>query len=306
MAMLTMTSCDKDADNKKIQTVSGIYKGNVEAYLYIPDYFAELENMVIYSPDMSPALANDMDTKAEVNYTFTSGNNAVVSIRDLQGIHLEMDYLEKDVDGELATDHTGRYIPRTTFASGALAEMLTIIRACVSKEEYNAFAKNYMNKLVDDLHLINVMTKPLAMVENGAVLCSYDFEQNSIYERFYLEPFTFKRQSSMTETTQQLQVLMAAHPAEFAPYTERIKQIIGSYKMEGTISDASGWCSLTYANYRPCTSLTITKATGLIDVLSLALLGKNPDNKIDKTIWMEVYYEGTIGDMSSYEKVSGK
>lgn len=304
MAMLMVTSCDKDADNKKMEMVSGMYKGNVESYLYVPDYFTELENVIYYTSNLSPALAGDTDTKADVNFSFTSDNMAVVSINNLTGIHFEVQFLAKNEEGKLAIDDDGKYIVRPSFANGSLAELLSIVDQCVSVDEYNNFAKNYMGVLVDDLQFENIKTSPLLMVENGAVYSSYDFEQHSFYERFSMEPITFKRQGSLTAAAEQLQLLMAAHPAEFEPYKGRISQIFDSYKTEGVIRDASGWCSLTYANYHPRVVFSFTKATGLIDVLSAALFGKNEDKDKMKTLWMMMYYEGTIGDLSSYERIS--
>lgn len=304
MAMLMVTSCDKDADNKKMEKVSGLYKGNVESYLYVPDFFTELENMFYYSSAESPAIAGDKDTQAEVNFSFTSDNKAVVSINNLTGIHFEMQFLAKDLNGDLAIDGTGRYYVRESFENGALAELLDIVANCVTVDEYNTFAMNYMGILEDDLQFEDIKTNPLLMVENGAVFSSYDFEQHSFYERFSMEPITFKRQSSLTVAAEQLEIMMAAHPVEFEPCKERISQILGSYKTEGVIRDASGWCSLTYANYHPRIVLSFTKATGLIDVLSTALFGKNENKDKEKTLWMMMYYEGTIGDLSSYERVS--
>lgn len=305
-ALLSFSSCDKDADNKNIVKVSGLYTGNVESYLYVPDYFTELENVIYYTTDLTPALAGDVETKAEVNFGFSSEDLAVVSINKLTGIHFEVQILAKDINGEFVTDDEGRYVPRSNFAQGALAQILEIVKECVSVNEYNVFALNYMGLLVDDLQFANIKTKPLVMKESGAFFTSYDFEQNSFYERFAMEPFTFERQSSFTETLHQLDLLKAAHPVEFAPYESVLNEIASSFKTQGTISDASGWCTLTYANYHPRTVLTFHKATGLIDALSTALFGKNKDGEPDKELWLMMYYEGNINDMSSYEQVSDK
>lgn len=309
LAMLMITSCDKDADNKKLEKVSGVYNGNITALLYVPDYEVEWENAMTYSNENSLAIATDMDTQAEVNFNFATDDRATVAINNLTGIHFEVQFLQKNSNGELTKDPDGAYFPRSVYQDGKLAELLRMVRQSIVKAndpatvtEYNNFALS-MQTLIDDLQFENISTLPLVMKETGAVYTSYDFEQNSFYERFTMNPFSFKRTSNLPVIKQKLSELIAAHPADFAQTAGIIDQIIGSYKTEGTITDCSGWCSVNYANYRPSVTLTIHNATGLIDTMSMALFGMNDNGKYNKPLWLMMNYEGTINSMSSYEIV---
>ncbi len=314
LALLLTTSCDKYADNKKLEKVSGVYNGNITALLYVPDYEVEWENFMRYSNENSLAIATDMETTAEVIFNFATDDRASVAINNLTGIHFEVQFLQKDSNGSLTKDSDGAYFPRSIYQTGKLAELLRTVRESVVKydanedaipatvSEYNAFALS-MQTLVDDLQFENISTLPLLIKESGAVYTTYDFEQNSFYERFSMNPISFKRESNLSAIKQKLNALIELHPADFAQSAAVISNILSAYKTEGVITDCSGWCSITYSNYRPSVTFTIHNATGLLDTMTMALFGVTDDNTSLQELWLMMNYEGTIGSMESYEVV---
>lgn len=319
MAATTLTSCDKEADNVKMVRVSGTYNGNIEANLYMPEWDAEKMNEIL-NDDGSPSLASCVVKNGQLEVNFASDDMAHFTMKNLAGMAFKVPFLDYEEDADIV------YV-RSSFAGGTLNSMFSIVENHydsatpagdpmnhkMSKAEFYKLVK-MMEYIQDEISFENVRIQPVLMRELGANYCSYDEEQNSFYVRAKLEEMSYVRKTNLTDIANYIETsLLTYFTAEEKAAFQNFKSKI---KLTGTISDAEGWCNISYSNYSPYIDLTIDKATGLIDVLSMALYGpyktdyegkvvKDKDGNPVKmpTLCLEIEYQGTINNLNSYEKV---
>lgn len=304
-AML-LASCDKDADNVKMVRVSGSYNGVINASLYLPDYDVEEFNIFMYemglNKDSLGSIASDKNM-AQVVFNFATDDQATINIRNLTGLNFDINYLIFNYDEKNPENNI--YSIHEAYQDGLFAQAIGVVDKLhkagkVSENDfYTLIAK--AECLKDEISFNDIATEPLKMRERGAIYSTYDFEQNSLYEKVRLRSFGFSRKTNITDITTYMQQLVAPYLADLPTEDVALLQdLLAKTVTEGTISDASGWCCLSYSNYRPWLELTIDNATGMLDVLNMALFG---EKKKDKQLLLDITYEGNIDTMDSYQKV---
>lgn len=322
IAILTgavLTSCDENADNTKMVRTSGFYNGDIYAELFMPDYSVEQFNSATNENGM-PSICVDTIKNGEVELHFASDDMASFRLNRIPGMNFRIPFLIID-------DEYGFAVNISMYDGGAFAKFFNAIKAHylngeIDKEQFFHFA-HIIETLEDTISIDNFSVQPFKMREKGAMYSTYDYEQNSVYVRAEFNSFNYTRKTNVTEALKYVD----EHFASVLTSSDKalISALKNGIKSQGTISDASGWISMSYSNYRPYVDLTIEQATGLIDVLTEATFGKyklndnyDPDRDTEdmmlmrdsdgnpipnKSLVINVWYMGTIANMNSYERI---
>lgn len=161
-----------------------------------------------------------------------------------------------------------------------------------------------------------ITTNLMPMVEQGAMLASYDYEQNSYYTQFNLSEFTYQRTAEVLKPFEYMKQLLIDKGIESEEMQRLDAQIHNAVPVSGTVSDGWGWCTIGYSNYQSYIDMHLERATGMLDVLSIALFGMARDEegnvvydsngrpKANKPMWFVVWYNGQIEDTGIYKRLS--
>lgn len=308
--ILTLTSCDKDADNIELIKVSGTYNGNISAQLFMPDYDTETLNSFI-NANGQPSIAEDTIRGGEVELNFSSDDSATFCLNHISGMKFRINFLI--LGGE---DDPGAVMP--TFEGGLLAKYFLGIQrhyidGDIPEAEYFQFAKA-LEYIEDTISIQNLSVQPFRMIERGATLSTFDFEQNSVYERTRFNDFSYSRKTNLSRALQFAEEKFGSIMTSKEKALSRT--LINGIHLSGTITDAEAWTSMIYSNYRPYLEVTIDQATGLLDSLTKALFGdckldiygnplKDSDGNLvpTRSLIINMLYEGNISNMDSFEQV---
>lgn len=319
LTAVVFTSCDKNADNVKMVRISGSYNGDIYAELIMPDYNVEQFNSAMNENRM-PSICVDTIKGGEVELHFASDDMASFQINKISGIRFSIPFLT-------VSKVYGYAFVKGMYSGGIFADFFNAINAHyeegkLNSDEFSRFVR-IMETLEDTISIDNFSVLPFKMREKGSIYSTYDYEQNSVYVRAEIKPFTFTRKTNVTEALKYVEDHFAAvlTNEDWAI----IKKLKEGIKTQGTISDASGWLTMSYSNYRPYVDFTIDTATGLIDVLSEATFGKyklnddyDPDFDTEdmiymrdadgylipnKTLLIDIWYMGTMTNMDSFERI---
>lgn len=319
MAVAVLAGCDKDADNAKMIKVSGGYIGAVEASLCMPDYAVEEVNAIL-NDNGNTSVAADTVKNTSLQLNFASDNLATFSMTNFKGMKFSVPFLTYDEDeGYIAILHY--------YTAGSLAKLVYAVTSHYDPNTPDGDpAKNLMSKaelfkfleiisyLKDEINFENIKIKPVPIMERGTYLSTYDEEQNSFYVKTYLEDFTYERKTNLTDAIEYIDANLKKYlTTEEVAIFDNIKQKL---VLKGTVSDATGWCCLSYSNYLPNISLTINKATGILDVLTNLLYGpykinydgnvmndKNGNPVPSQSLILEIDYQGTFENIDSFELI---
>ncbi len=307
---LALTSCDKDANNIQLQKISGTYNGDISAELFMPDYAIETYN-TYFNDNGQPSLAADTIKSGEVALTFSSDDTASFSLNHLTGIKFRINFAFVSEEDDIA-------VVAGNYEGGLLAKYFNGIRnhylgGDISKSDFYHFAK-LMKFVEDTISIENFSVQPFRMLERGAVYSTFDYEQNSVYVRTKINQFNYSRKSNLHSAfqfaDQKFSSVMSSEEKLLA------KALNDGLKQTGTVTDAEAWTSMIYTNYKPYLEVAIDQATGILDTLTKALFGEyklddNGNPLIDsqgnpvpvRTLMINLFYEGTIANMNSFERI---
>jgi hypothetical protein len=156
----------------------------------------------------------------------------------------------------------------------------------------------------------------MPMVEQGAMLASYDYEQNSYYTQFNLDKLTYQRTPEVLKPFEYIKQVLLNKGIESEELSRLDAQIHNAMPTNGTVTDGWGWCTVAYSNYQAWVDMHLERATGMLDVLSIALFGAARDSegeilydasgrtKANKPMWFVVMYEGQIEDTGIYKPLT--
>lgn len=139
----------------------------------------------------------------------------------------------------------------------------------------------------------------------GALLQSWDEEENSAYVPFTLNDFTFSRKSNLINAlTEMRKELAALNEAGFFTDEEKATlKALSEQRDGGTVTQSTGNCVFMYANGQTNVNVRIKSGAGLLDSISLALFGKAEDGTPAKSVWMVVDFNGSLFDSGDVEVV---
>ena len=299
-------SCDSTANEIKIEAVNGHYNGTVIVGLYVPDLVIESENTFITDGETIGICADTVNTT--IGMEFYNNNQVKISVDKLSNIEFNIPFL--DVDGNV----------RDIYSDGYLAYLYNMTRklldsGVLTQEEFEQFYEQ-IDTLHDRMTVSGITTNLMPMVEQGAMLASYDYEQNSYYTQFNLSEFTYQRTAEVLKPFEYMKQLLIDKGIESEEMQRLDAQIHNAVPVSGTVSDGWGWCTIGYSNYQSYIDMHLERATGMLDVLSIALFGMARDEegnvvydsngrpKANKPMWFVVWYNGQIEDTGIYKRLS--
>ena len=298
-----MCACDSTANDIKVEAINGQYKGTVVVGLYVPDLLVEVENTALYNTETVGICADTV--KATIDMQFFNNHQVQIGVSKLNDIKFAIPFLDKD--GNV----------REVFSQGYLAELYNKTRALyrqgiITKEEFDGFYEK-IDTLRDNLSLSGVKTNLMPMVEQGAMLATYDHEQYSYYTQFNLDELTYERTAEVLRPFEYIKKVLQDKGIESEELTRLDIQLHTAVPTTGTVTDGWGWCTVAYSNYQSYIDMHIERATGMLDVLSIALFGAVQDENgqtmyddrgraiANKPMWFVVWYNGQIEDMGIYK-----
>ena len=299
-------SCDSTANEIKIEAVNGHYNGTVIVGLYVPDLVIESENTFITDGETIGICADTVNTT--IGMEFYNNNQVKISVDKLSNIEFNIPFL--DVEGNV----------RDIYSNGYLAYLYDMTRklldsGVLTQEEFEQFYEQ-IDTLHDRMTVSGITTNLMPMVEQGAMLASYDYEQNSYYTQFNLSEFTYQRTAEVLKPFEYMKQLLIDKGIESEEMQRLDEQIHNAVPVSGTVSDGWGWCTIGYSNYQSYVDMHLERATGMLDVLSIALFGMARDEegnvvydsngrpKANKPMWFVVWYNGQIEDTGIYKRLS--
>lgn len=301
-----MCACDSTANDIKVETVNGEYKGTVIVGLYVPDLFVEVENMA--SNDMNTyALCADT-VQTAVGMQFSNNHQVQISVDKLSNVEFSIPFFDKD--GNV----------RELFRQGHLAYLYDMTcklleRGVITQEEFDGFYEK-IDTLRDKITVSGIVTDKMPMVEQGAMLASYDYEQYSYYTQFNLDKLTYERTAEVLKPFEYIKKVLEDKGIDNEELRNIDAQLHTAMPTSGTVTDGWGWCTVAYSNYQAWVDLHLERATGMLDVLSIALFGYARDENGDiifdnngrpqanKPMWFVVQYWGHIEDTGLYKPLT--
>ena len=306
ISAIMVCACDSTANDIKVEAINGHYDGTVVVGLYVPDIIVELENEILSDGD-TPALCYDT-VKTTINMQFFNNNHVKISVDKLSDIEFSIPFL--DEDGNV----------RDIYCDGYLAYIYDMTcdlrdRGVITEEEFNNFYEQ-IDTLRDHLTVSSVNSNMMPMIEQGAALATYDYEQNSYYTQFNLDKFTYERTSEVLKPLEYIKQVLLSKGIESEELRRLDTQIHNAMPTSGSVTDGWGWCTVAYSNYQSWVDMHLERATGMLDVLSIALFGAAEDEngnvmydasghtKANKPMWFIVMYEGEIEDTGLYKPLT--
>lgn len=298
-----MCACDSTANDIKVEAINGQYKGTVVVGLYVPDLLVEVENTALYNTETVGICADTV--KATIDMQFFNNHQVQIGVSKLNDIKFAIPFLDKDGD------------VREIFSQGYLAKLYNMVRGLQAKgvitpEEFNEFYEK-IDTLRDHLSLSGVKTNLMPMVEQGSMLATYDHEQYSYYTQFNLDELTYERTAEVLRPFEYIKKVLQDKGIESEELTRLDIQLHTAVPTTGTVTDGWGWCTVAYSNYQSYIDMHIERATGMLDVLSIALFGAVQDENgqtmyddrgrpmANKPMWFVVWYNGQIEDTGIYK-----
>lgn len=307
---VVLSSCDENADNVKMVRRSGFYNGDIYAELYMPDYDME-QYLSLINPDGMPYLCADTVRGGQVEVHFATDDLAFFSLNKVSGMTFKIPFVMIYEDYDVAN-------LMFMYDGGSFAKFFYAIQAHynngeLNKDEFYRFAR-IMETIEDTISIDGFSVQPFRMREKGSIYSTYDYEQNSVYVRAGINTFNYSRKTNITEALEYVDKHFSTvlNTDDIA----LINALKAGLKLQGTVSDASGWLSMSYSNYRPFVDITIDSATGILDVLTQATFGKykldndgkplkDHDGNLvpNKSLQLEIWYSGTIANMDAYQRI---
>ncbi len=299
-------SCDSTANEIKVEAVNGHYNGTVIVGLYVPDLVIEAENTFITDGETIGICADTVNTT--IGMEFYNNNQVKISVDKLSNIEFNIPFL--DVEGNVRDIYSNGYLAYLYDMTRKLLD-----RGVITQEEFSQFYEQ-IDTLHDRMTVSGITTNLMPMVEQGAMLASYDYEQNSYYTQFNLSEFTYQRTAEVLKPFEYMKQLLIDKGIESEEMQRLDEQIHNAVPVSGTVSDGWGWCTIGYSNYQSYIDMHLERATGMLDVLSIALFGMARDEdgnvvydsngrpKANKPMWFVVWYNGQIEDTGIYKRLS--
>ena len=255
----------------------------------------------------TPALCYDT-VKTTIDMQFFNNNQVKISVDKLSDVEFSIPFL--DENGNVRDIYSEGYLAYIYDMTCNLCD-----KGVITPKEFTEFYE-LIDTLRDHLTVSSVQTNPMPMVEQGAMLASYDYEQNSYYTQFNLDKLTYQRTPEVLKPFEYIKQVLLNKGIESEELSRLDAQIHNAMPTNGTVTDGWGWCTVAYSNYQAWVDMHLERATGMLDVLSIALFGAARDSegeilydasgrtKANKPMWFVVMYEGQIEDTGIYKPLS--
>jgi hypothetical protein len=302
LSLMLMTSCDKEADKLKIETRTLDYSGTFFMYLYSTDMTSVEDYMNI-----------DIDTvPGNIKIDVSNEGYAVANFVPGREIRLATPFFERVIDGDggYAEDSEGNYIYTTTpLEVYEKSPILKLYNAVNEDANVTVDEKTKMWELLceikDTITISPFTTSRVSMVQQGAAIASYDYEQNSFYSPYTLGDVAYSHKSSLTGVIKYVrQNLLAKMAADKKATAEAAIQKIISINSSATGKMSNVWGRVTlqymnnYCDYDMRIESEKERPNEMLVNISKILYGEDAEGNPDKDLWFLISYTGHMGDSS--------
>ena len=302
LSLMLMTSCDKEADKLKIETRTLDYSGTFFMYLYSTDMTSEEDYMNI-----------DIDTvPGNIKIDVTNDGYAVANFVPGREIRLATPFFERVINGDrdYAEDSEGNYIYTTTplevYEKSPILKLYNAVNedANVTPDEKTKMWE-LLCEIKDTITISPFTTSRVSIVQQGAAIASYDYEQNSFYSKYTLGDVAYSHKSSLTGVIKYVrQNLLVKMAADKKATAEAAIQKIISINSSATGKMSNVWGRVTfqymnnYCDYDMRIESEKERPNEMLVNISKILYGEDANGNPEKDLWFLISYTGHMGDSS--------
>ena len=207
LSLMLMTSCDKEADKLEIETRTLDYSGTFYMYLYSDDISEESLSAI------------DVDTvPGNIKIDVSNEGYAIANFVPGREIRLATPFLykveERDENGEIVYDENGEVvyrkdndgyyiytIPMDIYKDSPITKLFNAVDEDVNiTDAERTTLRRKLGEIRDTMTISPFTTSKIPLIQQGATIVSYDYEQNSFYSAYTLvEEEKYSHKSSLTE-----------------------------------------------------------------------------------------------------------
>lgn len=301
LSLMLMTSCDKEADKLKIETETLNYSGTFYMLLCTAEFNSVEDNINI-----------DIDTvPGNIKIDISNEGYAVVDFVPGREINLTIPffYREEDADGDYVEDAEGNYIytaiPMDIYEKSPILKLYNAVNEDVNvSDDEKVELRNLLCEIKNTITIAPFKTSRIPLIQQGASIVSYDFEQNTFYSSYTLGDVAYSYKSNLVETIkyvkQNLLSKMAADKKATAEAAIQTIETIAS-SITGKMGNAWGRLTMQYMNYYCDYDMRIQsedeRPNEMLVNISKLLYGEENGKPI-KDLWFNIGYVGHMGDSS--------
>jgi hypothetical protein len=301
LSLMLMTSCDKEADKLKIETETLNYSGTFYMLLCTAEFNSAEDNINI-----------DIDTvPGNIKIDISNEGYAVVDFVPGREINLTIPffYREEDADGDYVEDAEGNYIytaiPMDIYEKSPILKLYNAVNEDVNVlDDEKVELRNLLCEIKNTITIAPFKTSRIPLIQQGASIVSYDFEQNTFYSSYTLGDVAYSYKSNLVETIKYVkQNLLSKMAADKKATAEAAIQTIENIasSITGKMGNAWGRLTVQYMNYYCDYDMRIQseeeRPNEMLVNISKLLYGEENGKPI-KDLWFNIGYVGHMGDSS--------
>lgn len=301
LSLMLMTSCDKEADKLQIETTTLNYSGTFYMFLYSTDMISTEENMNI-----------DIDTvPGNIKIDVSNEGSAIVNFVPGREIRLATPFFYKveDENGDYLKDSEGYYIytiPMDIYKDSPITKLFNAVDEDVNiTDAERTTLRRMLGEIRDTMTISPFTTSRIPLIQQGATIVSYDYEQNSFYSAYNLvEEETYSHKSSLAKVIKYVSDnLLSKMAADKKATAEAAIQKILSINAS-TTGKMNVWGRLTlqYMNYYCDYGMRIEsekeRPNEMLVNISKVLYGEDAEGNPNKDLEFVIGYIGHMGDSS--------
>ena len=295
LSLMLMTSCDKEADKLKIETETLNYSGTFYMFLNATD-------MEDSSIDLDTININLDEVPGNIKIDISSEGYGVVDFVPGREINLTIPFLDRVKVGEEII-YTA---PMDIYKDSPITKLYNAVDEDAGVP---AADKDKLDKMICDIKntitIAPFKTSRIPLIQQGAAIVSYDFEQNSFYSPYTLGDVAYSYKSNITEVIKYVEEnLLSNMTDKKGSATQAINEIrtIAS-SVTGKMSNVWGRLTLQYMNYYCDYDMRIQsedeRPNEMLVNISKLLFGDDKGNGTgnpNKDLWFRIGYIGHMGD----------
>ena len=254
----------------------------------------------------------DIDTvPGNIKIDISNEGYAVVDFVPGREINLTIPffYREEDADGDYVEDAEGNYIytaiPMDIYEKSPILKLYNAVNEDVNvSDDEKVELRNLLCEIKNTITIAPFKTSRIPLIQQGASIVSYDFEQNTFYSSYTLGDVAYSYKSNLVETIKYVkQNLLSKMAADKKATAEAAIQTIENIasSITGKMGNAWGRLTVQYMNYYCDYDMRIQseeeRPNEMLVNISKLLYGEENGKPI-KDLWFNIGYVGHMGDSS--------
>ena len=218
-------------------------------------------------------------------------------------------YREEDADGDYVEDAEGNYIytaiPMDIYEKSPILKLYNAVNEDVYvSDDEKVELRKLLCEIKNTITIAPFKTSRIPLIQQGASIVSYDFEQNTFYSSYTLGDVAYSYKSNLVETIKYVkQNLLSKMAADKKATAEAAIQTIENIasSITGKMGNAWGRLTVQYMNYYCDYDMRIQseeeRPNEMLVNISKLLYGEENGKPI-KDLWFNIGYVGHMGDSS--------